>query len=64
LIARAGVASDIAERVLGHAIPGVRSIYDRHSYAVEKRDALERLAALIDRILNPAPNVVSFPATA
>jgi integrase len=64
LMSRAGVPSDIAERVLGHAIPGVRRVYDRHSYEAEKRDALERLAALVDRILNPAPNVVPFVASA
>jgi hypothetical protein len=29
--------------------------YDRHSYAQEKRDALEKLAAMIERILNPLP---------
>jgi integrase len=64
LMSRAGVPSDIAERVLGHAIPGVRGVYDRHSYEAEKRDALQRLAALIDRILNPTANVVAFPAGA
>jgi integrase len=63
LMSRAGVPGDIGERVLGHVIPGVRGVYDRHSYEAEKRDALARLAALIGRILNPAPNVVLFPAT-
>jgi hypothetical protein len=31
---------------------------DRHSYADEKRDALEKLAAMIERILNPLPSNV------
>jgi integrase len=53
LMARAGVRPDISERVLGHAIAGVEGTYDRHSYADEKRDALEKLAAMIERILNP-----------
>jgi integrase len=53
LMSRAGVAADIAERVLGHKIPGVRGVYDRHEYVVEKRDALERLADLVERIINP-----------
>jgi integrase len=52
LMARAGVPSDVAEKVLGHKIPGVRGVYDRHSYAAEKRDALEKLAALIGQILS------------
>lgn len=44
-LSRLGVASDIAERVLGHVIPGVRRVYDRYEYVNEKRDALERWAA-------------------
>jgi integrase len=64
LMSRAGVLADIAERVLGHVIPGVRGVYDRHEYAAEKRDALERLAGLVELILNPAPNVVAMPVRA
>jgi hypothetical protein len=52
---RAGVRPDISERVLGHVIAGVEGTYDRHSYAEEKRDALEKLASMIERILNPLP---------
>jgi integrase len=63
LMSRSGVPGDIGERVLGHVISGVRGVYDRHSYEAEKRDALARLAALLERILNPAPNVVPFPAS-
>jgi len=59
LMSRAGVRPDIAERVLGHAIPGVEGVYDRHQYDEEKADALRRLAALIEGIVNPAqPNVI------
>ena len=53
LMSRAGVTSDIAEMVLGHKLTGVRGVYDRHTYAAEKRDALEKLASLIALILNP-----------
>jgi integrase len=56
LMGRAGVRPDISERVLGHVIAGVEGTYDRHSYADEKRDALERLAAMIERILTPIPS--------
>lgn len=52
LMSRAGVRPDIAERVLGHVQQGVEGIYDRHRYTEEKRDALERLAALIRAIHN------------
>jgi integrase len=55
LMVRVGVRPDISERVLGHAIAGVEGVYDRHSYLDEKRDALEKLAAVVERILNQAP---------
>jgi integrase len=53
LMSRAGIQNDIAERVLGHTIPGVRGVYDRHDYLDAKRDALDRLARLVADILNP-----------
>jgi integrase len=63
LMARAGVRPDISERVLGHVIAGVEGTYDRHSYADEKRDALEKLAGMVERILNPpASSVVALDA--
>lgn len=51
LMSRVGVSSEIAERVIGHAIPGVAGVYDRHGYTFEKRDALRRLAAEIARVV-------------
>lgn len=58
LMARAGIRPDISERVLGHVIRGVEGTYDRYSYADEKREALEKLAAIIERIVNgPLSNV-------
>jgi integrase len=61
LLSRAGVPADIAERVIGHAMHGVRGTYDRFAYITEKRDALERLAGLLERILHPEAKVVAFP---
>jgi integrase len=58
LMSRAGVLSEHAERVMGHAIAGVEGVYDRHSYRDEKADALRRLAALIDGIVHPRANVL------
>jgi hypothetical protein len=57
-MSRARVSADHAERVVGHVIPGARGIYDRHAYLEEKRDALDKLATLIERVLNPVGNVV------
>jgi integrase len=62
LMSRAKVPTDHAERVIGHVIGGVRETYDRYEYLHEKRDALEKLAGLVDLILNPpADNVVAMP---
>jgi integrase len=59
LMQRAGARPDISERVLGHVIQGVAGVYDRHGYAEEKRDAIEKLAGMVDRILNPPPRNVA-----
>jgi integrase len=60
------VRPDIAERVLGHTIGGVEGTYDRYDYDSEKTDALAKLAAAVDRIVNPpeGDNVVELRPTA
>ena len=58
LLSRAGVPSDIAELCLGHVLPGIRQVYDRHKYIEEKRIAFEKLSALIASIVDPQPNVI------
>jgi integrase len=58
LMSRAGVASDHAERCLGHVIGGVRGVYDRHEFREEKRQGFEALAGLVERIVNPQANIV------
>lgn len=49
---------DIAERVLGHALPGVRGVYDHYEYADEKRLALEALAAHVLGVVHPDPRKI------
>jgi integrase len=51
LMSRAGVQTEVAERVLGHAQGELIETYDRHDYQVEMADALERLAALVGQIV-------------
>lgn len=63
-MSRAGVISDHAERVLGHAIGGVEEVYDRHAYREEKRIALAKLATLIDSIVNPRDNIIPLAPAA
>ena len=50
--------ADHAERALGHAIGGIRGVYDRHAFYNEKKRAFEALAGQIDRIINPPENNV------
>jgi integrase len=65
LMSRAGVSDEHAEHALGHKLQGVKKVYNRYDFFKEKSDALARLAALIERIVNPpADNVLSLqPAT-
>jgi integrase len=62
LLSRANVRPDIAERVLGHAIPGIGGVYDRHQYNEQKAEALKQLAYLVETIINPpgGDNVVAM----
>jgi integrase len=53
LMSRAGVNADVAEMILGHALPHIRGVYDRHSYHDEKANALEALARQVATIVNP-----------
>jgi integrase len=53
LMSRAGVQTEIAERVLGHTQGDLIETYDQHTYAPEMADALERLAVLVEQIAGP-----------
>ncbi|WKE65794.1 tyrosine-type recombinase/integrase [Gallaecimonas kandeliae] len=51
LLAAAGVSGDVAERCLNHKLKGSEAIYNRHDYLEERRDALEKLAAMVTPLL-------------
>ena len=60
-----GIAPHVVEAVLNHksgTIKGVAAVYNRYSYAAEKREALDAWARRLDAIVNPAPasNVVEI----
>ncbi len=63
-LAELGVPEIIAEMILNHAPRGtLTKIYNRHEYATEKRDALERWANRLREITEPLPeNVVPLIA--
>jgi integrase len=52
-LAELGVSFEVAERVLNHAMPGLEAVYNRHSYAAEKRNAqalwAEHVLALVEK---------------
>jgi integrase len=58
LMSRAGVSDEHAEHTLGHKLQGVRKVYNRYDFFKEKSAALAKLAALIERIVHPVPNVL------
>ncbi len=61
LLARQGVSTEIARRVLGHAEDSIQATYNRHSYVKERGEALKKLATLLRLIVNPPPaNVVKM----
>jgi hypothetical protein len=63
LMGRAGVRPDISEHRLAHAIRGIEGVYDRYDYLVEKREAFDALATVVERLVGPrpaGPNVVAL----
>jgi len=62
-LAELGISDMVAERVLGHKLQGVLGIYNRHSYDIEKRQALEqweRRLRVILEIKDTTSNIVPF----
>jgi integrase len=52
---------EVAEAVLAHAKPGVRGVYDRHSYFDEMKAALSKWGERLAQIVEPKrDNVVQF----
>jgi integrase len=57
LMSQAGVDADIAERILAHKMPGVRSVYDVYEYFEEKRKGLLKLEKRILQIVDSSLTV-------
>jgi len=64
LMPRAGVSPFMSERCLAHVLRGVEGVYDRYKYLREKRQAFDKLAALVERIVNPPEGNVADLAAA
>jgi integrase len=52
LLSRCRVPFEIAERLLGHAQPLIAKTYDRHSHLPAMLEAVEKVAAEVERIVS------------
>jgi integrase len=50
LLASMGTPAELAEAVLGHVTPGVRGVYDRHTYDAERLHWLTLLSARLEQL--------------
>jgi hypothetical protein len=55
LVSDLGIESFIAERVIGHALPGLHGVYDQGTHRDAKRAALEKWADALAGIVRPRP---------
>ena len=62
LMADIGVPFDVAEKILGHKLPGVAHVYDRGGSREQQRAALEKIANLLVRLESDQNmgNVIAF----
>ncbi|WP_417421925.1 tyrosine-type recombinase/integrase [Halomonas sp.] len=56
LLAAAGVPGHVAERCLNHKLKGVEGIYDRYDYYEERKQALIKVAGLVEPSINDKEN--------
>ena len=54
-----GISRLTVSKILNHAEAGITSVYDRHSYDTEKREALEAWAKRLEKIVSEDPKAAS-----
>jgi len=54
-----GIPRLTVSKILNHAEAGITSVYDRHSYDTEKREALEAWAKRLEKIVSGDPKAAS-----
>jgi hypothetical protein len=64
MMARMSVDREVAEHCLAHVLPGVEKVYNRYNYLPQKREAFEKLAELVERIVTACPGAMSSASTA
>ncbi|MGL6124048.1 MAG: tyrosine-type recombinase/integrase, partial [Shewanella sp.] len=60
LLAELKVLPHVAERCLNHKLKGIEAVYDQHDYLEQRREALNKLAGLLQPIINDEINVIPF----
>lgn len=55
-----GIPFHVAERCLNHSLGKVADIYDRSDYLAERRAALEKWSAYVERLVAPGETTVAF----
>ena len=55
-----GVPENVQRALLGHRIPGALHHYQRGTYSLQKREALERWAERLQEIVSTEPAVIAF----
>jgi hypothetical protein len=50
-MAKLGIADVVAERVLNHKLQGMLAVYNRYDYLDEKREALCKWAAHVQKVV-------------
>ena len=61
-LGKLGVLPHISERCLNHSLGHIEKTYDRGDYLEERRAALEKWAAYVERLVSPATASVTFLA--
>jgi integrase len=63
-LAEIGIDDVVAERLSGHKLQGMLAVYNRHDYATEKRQALDRWSRRLKQIVGieeaQAANIIEF----
>ena len=57
-LSECGVPQHIAKLSIGHAVAGIDSKYDKYAYIVERKDAIESWARLVERIAGGEVNKI------
>jgi hypothetical protein len=55
LVRNIGVELLVAERIIGHALPGLPRVYDQGTHRPQKRDALEPWTPALVALVEPPP---------